>query len=662
MRNWICYYLSMFIGKVFVIGALVLWFLSRVHKLSRSHVFLLLFIIWSLAFLYSPYWYAFGTFGFPFLKYIAYFLLLLFGFLWVYLSVNKLKIPKFQIHTVPLIALGLILYVINYRQLSSDIAWRGDEGAHVTMVLSLYKYFSYFWGYAGTHIYTNPLFWIFILLLLFVVYKFIRGKGKSIYNLLTFGCILLLVVIPSVLLFFNRAFTDQKNILHISDVIIYPYIQKWLNLFFLVPNFYDISHYRIVPFISLLGISSFLYYNFYRELQSKVLAFFFTLAFSTVPLLLSYSSLLYLEMPLIFLMLVCTWNIKILLIENFNRLHKHYVWYALLLMSFLKETALVFLFIILILRAYYQVYIKYKTKELTRVFIFSELRLEVSVLSPVVIFLFFRKTFAPYFDASHSFHSEKIFSFSNYLVMIQALFDQLGILPILGVLGFIYLSRKDFFITKVITLIVIVMLFFFLTYLNSDYLLIVGYARWNLYFLPFIIFGATTICTFLVNRIKVYGILVLVLIFIFNLKLFPFNQDGSRLSNWGAPLMDVGEYTYPYDEALRFISTEIRAHDILFLGHYSQNLGLPFYFAKYNFYPRVYEYYFGRSRFDAKSERQKLDQYFVALPSFAETLVYHSVNNIDLDMNIVYGGKYIIAKRIRNSENSIYIFIKKTEA
>ncbi len=647
----------MFIGKVLVIGALVLWFLSRVRRLSRSHVFLLLFIIWSLSFLYSPYWYAFGTFGFPFLRYIAYLLLLLFGFLWVYLSANELKIPKLQIHTVPLFALGLILYVINYRQLSTDIAWRGDEGAHVTMVLGLYKYFSYFLGYAGTHIYPNPLLWIFILLLLFVVYKFIRGKGKSIYGPLTFGCILLLVVIPSQILFFNRAFTGQKNILLISDVIIYPYIQKWLNFFFLIPNFYDISHYRIVPFISLLGISSFLYYYFYRESQSKVQAFFFALAFSTVPLLLSYGSLLYLEMPLIFLLFVCTWNIRVLLIENFDRLHRHYVWYVLLLVSFLKETALVFLLTILILRAYYQVYNKYKTKGLTRAFIFSELRLVVSVLSPVVIFLFFRKTFAPYFDASHSLHFDKIFSFSNYVVMIQALFNQLGMLPILGVLGFIYLSRKDFFATKAITLIFIVTLFFFLTYLNSDYLLIVGYARWNLYLLPFLMFGAAAFSTFLVNRTKIYGILVLLLIFIFNLKLYPFNQDGSRISNWGAPLIDVGEYTFPYDEALRLLSTEIRTRDILFFGHYSQNFGLPFYLAKYNFYPRIHEYYFGKNRFDAKLERQKLDQFFTMLPKSADTLVYHSVNNIELDMNIVYGGKYIIAKRVRNSGNSIYIFI-----
>lgn len=38
---------------------------------KKVHVFFILFVIWAFAFIFAPYWHAFGTFGFPFLKYVA---------------------------------------------------------------------------------------------------------------------------------------------------------------------------------------------------------------------------------------------------------------------------------------------------------------------------------------------------------------------------------------------------------------------------------------------------------------------------------------------------------------------------------------------------------------------------------------------------------------
>lgn len=648
----------MFVGKVLIICGLVLFLLRRIRTIRKTQVFLLLFILWSIAFLYSPYWYAFGTFGFPNLRYVAFFILLLFGILWAFLSASKLQLPKFQIHIIPLSSLGLILYFVNYKQLNADIPWRGDEDAHITILLRLKEYLTYFWTHLNVQLILNPLIWISVTLLIFLVYLRIQNKEKKIYKALVFSSILLVTVTPSLILFFDRSLIDLKNIFYISDVLIYPYIQKWINFIFLIPNYYDVSHYRIVPFLSLIGISSFLYYKFYKSIQSKSLAFLFSLAFSTIPLLLYYSSLLYLEMPLIFLLLICIWNIKSLIKDDFDALQQHFKWYVLLILSLLKETTIIFLLPFVFLRMFYQLYIAYKTRVIRQTLLFSEMKLVFTVLYPVILFILFRKTFIPYFDASHSFYWDKLISVSNYEEIARSLVSQTGVLPVIGVLGLVYLSKRDFFTAKVLLLIFLAVLFFFFIYLNKFYLLIVGYSRWNLYLLPMLLFAAAFLIVQVVKSRKIYGVFLLAIILVFNIALFPFNSDGTRLPGWGAPRIDVGEYTYPYNEAVRYLSIE-KAKTVLLLGQYSQYLGLRFYFEKYNFYPNIREYYFGSSRFDANSERQKLDQFFETIPHSADAILYHSVNNINLDKSIVYGGKYIIAKKAQNSVNSIYIFIDK---
>ncbi len=649
----------MFIGKVIIICGIVFLWLSRVRKISKAQVFLLLFGVWSLAYLYSPYWYTFSTFGFPNLKYVGFLSLVSFGVYWGFLSASNVRLPKFQIHAVPLFALGTLLYFVIYRQLNLDIPWRGDDGYHVSVLLQLKAYLIYCWYHVEGSLFLNPVFWIFILVLLFVVYNLFRFRGRSLHQPLVFCGILLLIIFPPIFLFFDQAFTDQRNIFLISDVLRYPYIHKWVSFFFLIPNFYDIDQYRIVPFLSLIGIASFLYNDFYKKLHSKLLAFLFSLAFSTVPLLLYYSSILYLEMPIVFLMIVCVWNIEILIKEDFDILRQHYIWYVVLLMSFLKETTIIFLLSIVFLRGCYQVYVVYKIRKIWRSLVFSELRLVFTVLCPVIVYIFFRRTFAPYIDSSPKFYLDKIFSFSNYVYVLQSLITQAGLLPIIGTLGLIYLSKKDIFTTRVIVIIFVSILFFYLGYLYRGYTLTVGYSRWNLFLLPMILFWAAVSVNYIVKRKNIYGILLLLVIFAFNLRLFPFKSDGTRLPNWGAPRMDSGEYSYPYAETIRFLSTEKSVKTLLILGSYSQYLGLRFYLEKYDFHPTIREYYFGLNRFDQTTERQKLDQFFNALPFSADAILYHSVNNIDLNMNDVYGEKYIIITKVQNSLHSIFIFFDK---
>lgn len=362
-------------------------------------------------------------------------------------------------------------------------------------------------------------------------------------------------------------------------------------------------------------------------------------------------------MPSVFLMLICVWNIKILIKDDADKLKKHYVWYFLLILSLLKETVLIFLLMICAVRMIYQTFTRYKTNGVLKP-LFSEFKILLLVLSPVIIYISFRNTFAPYLNAPFGFYLSNILSTANYTEVVRSLIVQAGVMPILGIFGLIVLAKKNILVTRVIVIMFIGILVSFFVYLHKDYMQLAGYSRWNLFFLPMILYPAVFFVAAIAKRRRIYGYLILLMIFAFNILLFPFKSDGVRLPNWGAPLMDVAEYTYPYDEAMGYLSKG-NTDTLLLAGQYSPHWGLRFYFEKYNFYPNTDEYYFGSKRFDKKTERQKLDDLFNSHSISADEILYHSVNNIDLDMSRVYGGQYKIAKRVQNSLHSIYIFETK---
>jgi hypothetical protein len=146
----------------------------------------------------------------------------------------------------------------------------------------------------------------------------------------------------------------------------------------------------------------------------------------------------------------------------------------------------------------------------------------------------------------------------------------------------------------------------------------------------------------------------------------PIHPDGTRLPNWGSPLIDTGEYTYPYDQAVKWLSKSDHNQNVLLAGHYYRVDGLRFYFGKYRYFPKMAEYYFAFERFDKEAEERFFSSLIADLNNvpnmrlvvLPDKIIYHSVNNIDLDKDKIYGGKFKIAQKISNSEHSIYVLTK----
>jgi hypothetical protein len=445
----------------------------------------------------------------------------------------------------------------------------------------------------------------------------------------------------------------------IEDLLRYPYVQKWLSLLFASPNLYtDIKLLRIIPFVSVLFIAIYLFYKFEEKLKKPILSLLFALSMVTAPLVYFYTSLLYLEMPIVFLMIVCIFDIKSILNLPYKEMLHRPQWYCLLLISFLKETAIIFLILIALLRFIYQIKINIKSSQLGKI-IFSEIILYFLLLSPMMIYLFFRNHFSilnPYAS-----QIDNILDINYYLIIIKSLFSQLGILFVTGISGCFYLyAKKQQDILIILSMMFVGIIFFFM--INSPY---IGYSRWNLFILPIIIYSSFI---FITSLNKIFRIVVLVFLLASNVFLSPFLVDGTRLPNWGAPQADIAEYCYPYGRAVKFLSDNKSTKYLLLFGQYFPYNGLEFYLNKYNFHPEIIRYDLDRStRFDADTERLLLKNFFInTLPQKEskkeilqiDTIIYHSVNNINLSTNEIYGNNFKISAKISNPFHSLYVFQK----
>lgn len=646
--------------KLFCILCLTWLFLKGNQNISKVQIFLFLFLIYSFSFIFSPYWHVFHIR--PHLKYVLLGCLFLGGVLWVNVVTQKLKLPKMNLSLTSLFALAGSLYILVYKALGSDIAWRGDEDFHIRLILNLISYLEFWWEKRTIYLFNNPLFWLLMLVLVCVVLFRIR-QCKPIWHSLK----LILIPLSGVLLYPMYVFKDVGNSFILSDALRYPFFQKWLQLLFIFPNTYgDVKLYRALPFMSLVFISWYLYFQLQKKLNSKLVSFWAALVLATIPLLLFYSTLVYLELPLVLVMLVVVFNVKPLVQANFRQLKTYPAWYALLLIGFLKETGLIVSVLLILLRIFYRLQKSVMQKEI-RLSLFSELKLSLFITFPGLLYLGFRYIFGYYHP--YEFRFAHLLNFNNFIVTAQALFIQTGAFCIIAFLGLVWLfKRRDKFTAVAITTLLVGTLVFFLSYVYLDFtstaagIVYVGYSRWLLYLLPPLEFAAI----YFLTRLKQALLLVMLsILFLFNLRFLPFAPDGTRFPNWGAGGIDVGEYTYPYAQAIRFLAQN-HLNKILYTGHYSPYSGLRFYFSKYNYSPQIWEYPFANIRFDEQTERAYITTFFDKLANGqlearfidAKTILYHSVNNLDLDTDAVYTGTYRVESRFRNAYHSLYVFKK----
>ncbi len=536
--------------------------------------FFILFCIYIVAYIASPYWLIPNS---RVEKIVLLFLLLICGFLWAILSSRQCEfgVSKKDAFLFALAALAALL--INARTIQSAIPWRGDEDLHIGRVLRTIGLIH------------PELILAFAFLFGFVVW--LAHGNRSLWS----GFLILGVVITIIVL--EIAY---KPFIKLPDgfFLRYPFFSYWLYSIFpglmsFVGSEYFEPLFRIIPLLSAAGIA----WIFSRNLPgfSKWGKFIWIIAIISMPVLFYYSSIFYLEILAVLLMCLVTNDIKNIICSEWTEIRYLPAWYALIIIGFIKETTVVFLFLVITFRWIYRG-IKFLQHHLRNkkafhglswktfiVTILLELLNSLAIIIPLLIYLFLRSSLGEV-GRQYSLQFQNLLIFDTYKTLLQALYDQFGIFILLWLAGVMILvhQQKKLKAAFLISLGLLVPLFY-----AADEWLYIGYSRFNLFMLPAVLAGASSFLGWLATKQKNGAIFVMVITILANVFITPINWDGTKKPFWGNYNYDTSEHYYPYPEAFSLIKN--KGEDRVLLSGLYYRYYYKFYLTKYNLNIKVQE-------------------------------------------------------------------------
>jgi hypothetical protein len=526
----------------------------RTMRLGRVAVFGLLFAAFDLAFILSPYWRLANA---PSHQYALLALTTLMGLRWAYISSGELEI-RFSTRSLWLLLLLLVtLALLNARALTQGIAFRGDEELHADRTVKLMAAL------------TGKSAWAAIGLLLTgvvslgVVVRLCRKHWQA-----AFVCVAA-VGLQLVLL---HAF-KLPTLIQRERLVRYPLFETWFTLppvllagiaIPLAPPWHNLlceAVFRMVPFLSAVLLAWYagkkLSPNPSPGRSRPVARVLFALAVGTMPMIFYYSSVAYLELPAVLMMTIVCFGATELLSAEFGEVKRHRAWYALLLIGFLKETALPFLAAFAVCRIAMSLLALWKGKRTWRSLL-GDLQLCIAIFVPLAVYLFYRHLGGVKREMSPELG--QLLDHSYYAVLAKAYAQQFGPLALFSLGGVIVMLWQRRFAA----------LIFFAAAFAADAGLhlidnqeFIGYSRFNLFLTPMVIVAAWYAIDALLPPGAWAGLALVIAV---NFSLSPVHLDGSKVADWGQYFFDTTDQSYPYREAIRWLNHQHGDERILFTG------------------------------------------------------------------------------------------------
>ncbi|MCB0162653.1 MAG: hypothetical protein KDI79_00415 [Anaerolineae bacterium] len=588
-------------------------------KLHRHLVFALLFAIFVVAYVLSPYW-LISTKMWEQVLFLGISVLL--GLVWAYLASNAVVIRLQPVHYLSVAILCVVITALNYRALLAVIPWRGDEDYHINIVLTVWRLMR-FHGLVAA-----------VLLLLFLYEGWRKSKQLLVSAVFLVAMVALLV------------WNGQSNY---DWILRYPHATRWLNvlpLYLTVPLFgpFEEASYRLIPFLSVIVLA----WLCHRELSPAgwPLGLLFGLAVATTPVIWYYSSTLYIEMPALVLMSLVCFRINTIIRGELAAISSQPAWYALILIGFIKETTLPFLVSFVLLRGLVRFWPPTKAK-LSLANLVDEGKVAFCTLFPLVLYIFYRNYFGVWREFSPDFFN--LLNPTLYQVVLRSFGEQFSPLLLLFVVGCVLLLIKRAYT---------VLLFLGGTFVADavfhliDEVSYVGYSRFNLFLLPAIIVGSYYLLQWLSPKRYVLAAALAGVIIALNLTLTPLNWDGTKKPLWGSYQLDIAEHYYPYQEAVRWLKENHNSDTIKFTGMYYPYY-LDFYLAKFDWWP---DYEVDLVDID-RDETDVLDLSLAAAEAEeVDVVVYHVLGNTVPALPEVHD--YVLQKVFRNQAQTLVVFVK----
>jgi len=516
-------------------------------SLPKRFTIALLSSIYILGFIITPYWIlpksATGTIFHLVLTVSV-------GLVWLLLSTNSLQI-EFSLKDIWLFLFLLVAIIaLNYRPLNSVLPFRGDEVLHVERTLELVNRIPFLQSLA-----------ILILFIVFIISGIKKQRWTVFIGILLVACV--------IFYFLGRdLFEDMAK--YPLFFLRYPFINYWFFAVlpkltsFVTPPYHE-ALYRIIPVLSMIGTA----WIFQKKLgisnlTSKIA---WGLAVATIPLIFYYSSILYIEPPAVFLMTIACLDIKNLLHKSSKDISQTPSWYALILIGFIKETAIPFLLcfiavrIIVQLQTWLQRTSKEKSEKPLSNLLAGELGIIFSLLAPAVLYMYFRITLTS--TRSFAPHISNLFDLTIYPFIIRSFIEQFGPFLFFFIGGCILLAMNREFTSLFCYLSLILIILAFHIVDDKAY---VGYSRFNLFVLPPILAGSMRFVTWAAKQKQYIGSILVLIAIGSNLLLSPIHLDGVKVPHWGNHLTDTSEHYYPYQDALVWLKSNYAEKRMLFTG------------------------------------------------------------------------------------------------
>lgn len=545
-----------------------------VFTIPKSAIIAGLISVFFLSYIIIPYWDLPGNLK---IDLIIREITLVLGILWGVLAAEKVNLGLSKSNIKYFLFSLLIILSFNLLPLISVIPWRGDEDLHIQRTLYILS---------SLPQYVMP---IGALIWVLVIYLSWHKPKWAIF-------------VGAMLLFFMVTSSPQFNeIEYVSNLARYPYISYWFFAFVisivkpLLGNPFHEVLFRIIPFLSVVALA----WTYQRVLPGKqrFSNFVWGIAIALIPSVYYYTSILYLEMPIVLLMTIVCLRIEKLLTLDFSDLKQDPGWYALILVGFLKETTLPFMFCFILIRTA----IKFGAKAIharSKILKSDSLPDEVLkpglksiqeevivyflLLLPVVYYLLFRLRFN---EREYQLTLANLVDPSVYPVIFRALFEQFGAWIVLFIAGCVVLTLKK----KFSSLLFYCFLFFgYILFFTLDQKIYVGYSRFYLFLLPPLLAGASMLIKYVIEKRKQFNYVLVALVVISSLLLSPVQRDGTKVPYWGNYFFDTSEHYYPVDEALKYLKENDPEGAVLFAGLYFRYFDA-FYYFKYNWWPDISE-------------------------------------------------------------------------
>jgi len=447
----------------------------------------------------------------------------------------------------------------------------------------------------------------------------------------------------------------------------YPFVSYWFAAFLpeiatLFANPYYEILYRIIPLVFACAIA--------RLFQSKLssndtyINLIWGGVVAVIPVLFYYSSMQYLEMPVIFLMTIVCFEIKSLVYDDLSQLKHNPSWYALVLIGFIKETTLPFLACYLVVRWMMQFVRYYKDRgrnwqnsdngnaagNWLRSLVLQlskEFSIAFSVLFPIFLYLFFRSNFVS--TRSYNFHLANLLEPRVYSTFMISLIDQFGLFLLGFFIGMVFLLYKREYVKPFFLSAIFLGYFVFFTVDEWTY---IGYSRFNLYVLPPVLVASCALLSPLIKRSRAVSIGLASTAIVAGLLLSPMNWDGTKKSLWDSYYSDNSEKYYPYREAIAWLKDNHPDQRVLF-ANLSSHYPYFFYFEKYNWHPGFEDLPYQ----DYQNDTQALEAALTIAEDRSQSLVLYLVMGNSIP-KLNHSFDYKLEKVIKNDAHILTIYSK----